>query len=77
MEFHSCRPFQGIHVLSPSLLPLLDEIPEQRFSITDFYVDNAARLRLRSVVQDAKEWVDAGKPEALDRAAQIIKAYYE
>ena len=69
--------FQGIHVLSPSLLPLLDEIPEQRFSITDFYVDNAARLRLRSVVQDAKEWVDAGKPEALDRAAQIIKAYYE
>lgn len=69
--------FQGIHVLSPSLLPLLDEIPEQRFSITDFYVDNAARLRLRSVVEDAKEWVDAGKPEALDRAAQIIKAYYE
>ena len=75
-QFTPCA-FQGIHVLSPSLLPLLDEIPEQRFSITDFYVDNAARLRLRSVVQDAKEWVDAGKPEALDRAAQIIKAYYE
>jgi len=69
--------FQGIHVLSPTLLPFLDEIPEQRFSITDFYVDNAARLRLRSVVSDAKEWVDAGKPDALDRAAQIIKAFYE
>lgn len=75
-QFTPCA-FQGIHVLSPSLLPLLDEIPEQRFSITDFYVDNAARLRLRSVLWDAKEWVDAGKPDALERAAQIIKAYYE
>ena len=69
--------FQGIHVLSPTLLPFLDEIPEQRFSITDFYVDNAARLRLRSVVSDATEWVDAGKPDALSCAAQIIRKHYE
>jgi len=69
--------FQGAHVLSSALLPFLDEIPEQRFSITDFYVDNAARLRLRSVISDTKEWVDAGKPDALARAAQIIKDYYE
>ena len=69
--------FQGIHVVSRTLLPLLDEVPEPRFSITDFYVDNAARLRLRSVLSDAKDWVDAGKPEALERASQIIKAYYE
>lgn len=75
-QYSPCA-FQGIHVLSPALLPFLDEIAEQRFSITDFYVDNAARLRLRSVVSDAKEWVDAGKPDALERAAQIIKAYYE
>ncbi len=75
-QFTPCA-FQGIHVLSPTLLPLLDEIPERRFSITDFYVDNASRLKLRSVLSDPKEWVDAGKPEALDRAAQIIKAYYE
>lgn len=69
--------FQGIHVLSKSLLPQLDAISESKFSITDFYVDNAARLRLRSVLSDAKDWVDAGKPEALERALQIIKAYYE
>lgn len=75
-QFTPCA-FQGIHVLSKSLLPLLDAIPESRFSITDFYVDNAARLRLRSVVSDPRDWVDAGKPETLERAAQIIKAYYE
>lgn len=75
-RFTPCA-FQGIHVLSNTLLPLLDAIPEQRFSITDFYVDNAARLRLRSVISDSANWVDAGKPETLERASQIIKACYE
>ena len=71
------RAFQGIHVVSRSLLPLLDEIAEPKFSITDFYVDNAARLRLRSVLSDHTNWVDAGKPESLERAAQIINSFYE
>lgn len=75
-RFTPCA-FQGIHVLSQTLLPLLDAIPEPRFSITDFYVDNAARLRLRSVISDPTNWVDAGKPETLERASQIIRAYYE
>lgn len=75
-RFTPCA-FQGIHVLSNTLLPLLDAIPESRFSITDFYVDNAARLRLRSVLSDPDNWVDAGKPETLERASQIIKACYE
>ncbi len=75
-QFTPCA-FQGIHVVSRTLLPLLDEVPEPRFSITDFYVDNAARLRLRSVLSDPGNWVDAGKPETLERASQIIRAYYE
>lgn len=75
-QFTPCA-FQGIHVLSQTLLPLLDAIPEPRFSITDFYVDNAARLRLRSVLSDPDNWVDAGKPETLERASQIIRANYE
>ena len=63
--------------LPEAVLKLLDAIPEPRFSITDFYVDNAARLRLRSVLSDPGNWVDAGKPETLERASQIIRAYYE
>ena len=69
--------FQGIHVISRSVLPLLDAIPEPRFSITDFYVTNAARLNLQMVGSDASKWVDAGKPETLQTAAQIVKEYYE
>ena len=69
-QFAPCA-FQGIHVVSQTLLPLLDEVPEQKFSITDFYVDNAARLRLRQVTSDAVNWVDAGKPETLAEAARV------
>ena len=71
------RAFQGIHVLSRTLLPLLDEVPGQKFSITDFYVDNAARLKLRSVVSDANNWVDAGKPETLVEAARVVESWIE
>ena len=69
--------FQGIHVISKSVLPLLDAIPEQRFGITDFYVNNAGRLNLQMVESDPSQWVDAGKPEALDKASQIVKEFYE
>lgn len=68
-----CRPlaFQGIHVLSHSVLPLLDEVGDERFSITDFYVGNAARLNLLAADGSNERWVDAGKPEALPIAEQI------
>ena len=69
--------FQGIHVISKSVLPLLDAIPEQRFGITDFYVSNAGNLNLQMVESDSSQWVDAGKPETLDKAAQIVKSIYE
>lgn len=68
--------FQGIHVLSRSILPKLDSIPQQRFSITDFYIDNAARLNLKMSPGSAHNWVDAGKPDTLTAAATIIRKYY-
>ena len=73
-QFTPCA-FQGIHVVSRTLLPLLDEVLGQKFSITDFYVDNAARLRLRQVTSDAGNWVDAGKPETLAAAARVVELW--
>ncbi|MBR4842985.1 MAG: nucleotidyltransferase family protein [Bacteroidaceae bacterium] len=69
--------FQGIHVISGSVLPILNAVPEQRFSITDFYVSNAGQLNLLMVESNPSGWVDAGKPEALERAAQIVESHYE
>ena len=69
--------FQGIHVISQKVLPMLDAIPEPKFGITDFYVNNAGRLNLQMVESDPTQWVDAGKPETLQVAARIIKEHYE
>ena len=69
--------FQGIHIISQKVLPLLDAIPEPKFGITDFYVNNAGRLNLLMVESDPSQWVDAGKPETLGVAARIIKEHYE
>lgn len=69
--------FQGIHVISKSISTLLDAVPEQKFGITDFYVKNAGHLDLRMVECDASQWVDAGKPETMEFASEIIKRYYE
>lgn len=71
-----CIPlaFQGIHVLSGSVLPLLDSVDEESFGITGFYVDNAAALNLTAVSNSAESWIDAGKPEALERAALIAES---
>lgn len=69
--------FQGIHVISQKVLPLLDAIPEPKFGITDFYVNNAGRLNLQMVERDPSQWVDAGKPETLNVAARIIREHYQ
>lgn len=65
------RAFAGIHVISPSLFPLLERADEV-FSITNFYWQHAATHRIRGVeAPDGFRWVDAGKPEALAKAAEI------
>lgn len=64
--------FQGIHVLSRSALSLLDKVEEERFSITDFYVNCASMLNLKAIDGSGEDWVDAGKPEALQKAGQIV-----
>ena len=66
------RAFAGIHVISPTLFTLLNEQAEV-FSITNFYWQNSLHQHIRGV-EAPKEfhWVDAGKPEALPKAAEIV-----
>jgi|LSQX01.3.fsa_nt_gb MurNAc alpha-1-phosphate uridylyltransferase len=64
--------FQGIHVVSRTLLPLLDSVPDRTFGITRFYLEHADRLKLRKVVVSSEGWVDAGKPETLSAAERML-----
>ncbi len=67
------RAFAGIHVISPTLFLLLKQQSEV-FSITNFYWQHAADYRIRGEEAPADfRWVDAGKPEALARAAEIAR----
>lgn len=70
---HRLRAFAGIHVISPSLFPALQSA-EEVFSITNFYWQHAADYCIRGAEAPTDFcWVDAGKPEALSRAAEIAQ----
>ena len=71
-EQYRLRAFSGIHVISPTLFPLL-ELQDEVFSITNFYWQNSLQQRIRCIEAPKDfQWVDAGKPEALKRAEEII-----
>lgn len=77
MEECSPMAFQGIHILSSTALAQLDKVESPAFSITDFYVDNAALLDIRTEKMPATvQWIDAGKPDALLPSAEIVSACY-
>ena len=64
--------FAGIHYISEKILPLLQQMPE-RFSIMDFYIRKAADFPIYGYAPEGLEIVDAGKPETLERAAELIE----
>lgn len=69
------RAFTGVHVFGPSLFADMQPWKEV-FSIIDFYLSVAARKNIVSYdVADSIRWVDAGKPAALEKAAEIVAAY--
>lgn len=76
-ELFRLRAFAGIHVISPTLFTLLNRQSEV-FSITNFYWQNSLQNRI-GCVEASEEfcWVDAGKPEALAKAAEIVGASYK
>lgn len=63
--------FAGIHVIGSQVLEALAHEPEVPFSIIPFYLKQCRNIALRAYDVTASEWVDCGKVESLERAAQI------
>lgn len=59
--------FCGIHIISESILPLMEEWPD-KFSIIDFYLRTCASLPVCGVVADRLHLIDIGSPEKLAEA---------
>lgn len=71
------RAFSGIHIIAPTLFPLLEK-QDEVFSITNFYWQQSSQHAIRGIEapQDFR-WVDAGKPEALAKAGEIVRENYK
>ena len=64
--------FSGIHILSPSLFPLMDAWPD-RFPIMDFYLNVCADRYLMGYAAHDLRLLDVGKLDTLDQAEQFIQ----
>lgn len=69
--------FGGVHVISPSIFPLLDnyaqQIGDNKFSTTPFYVAQCRTARVMGYAQNTPyNWFDVGKPETLSQAEQFL-----
>jgi NDP-sugar pyrophosphorylase family protein len=64
--------FSGIHVISPTVFPLFDEMPE-RFGIIDFYLKYCHQCTFLGYEKKGLRLMDVGKLGTLDQAETFIK----
>ncbi len=66
------RAFNGIHIVSPSIFPALEEysrtVGSDIFSLTPFYVAMAGRLDIRGTEPGGYRWHDVGSIQKLEAA---------
>lgn len=67
-----CRmyAFSGIHMIAPSLFPLMDDEPD-KFPIMDFYLKHCDKVRIEGYVKNDLLLMDVGKQETL-RDAELF-----
>lgn len=64
--------FSGIHVLSPSVFPLLEAMPE-RFGIIDFYLKHCHQRAFMGREAHHLHMIDVGKLDSLDQAEAFLQ----
>lgn len=64
--------FGGIHYLSDKVFDLMESWPE-KFSIIDFYLQNAKNHPVYAYVQDDLKLIDVGKASVLDQVSVFLK----
>jgi NDP-sugar pyrophosphorylase family protein len=62
--------FSGIHIVNPEIFKLMPA--EDRFSITNFYLELAKSHLIRGFFDGSELWMDVGKPEELGKAHSVF-----
>ena len=70
-----CRmyAFAGIHVISPRLFPLMDDMPN-KFGIIDFYLKICATHCIKGYVKSDLKLMDIGKLDTLAHAEEFLSS---
>ena len=70
-QYKMCA-FSGIHMVAPSLFPLMEEEPD-KFPIMDFYLRHCDKVRIEGYVKNDLKLMDVGKQETLKEAEQFLQ----
>ena len=62
--------YSGIHIIQPEIFSLMLE--NDRFSITDFYLELAKTHSIKGYFDDSELWMDVGKPEQLEEVRKLF-----
>lgn len=69
--------FSGIHTASPGIFDCARDLGfSGKFSIVDLYVSACASYRIKAFVQENLVLADAGRPDNMRKAEQIVEKYY-
>lgn len=74
LDLSQCRKlaFAGIHCVSPTIGAAMESYPE-KFSITNFYIENCHRLVIRGYIQPELRLLDVGKQDTLAAAELFLE----
>lgn len=61
--------FAGIQILSPQVFDLLEQMPQAKFSLTDFYLQSAENKCIKAYIPQNFKMLDIGKLDNLQHAA--------
>ena len=66
--------FSGMQILSPDALALLDTMPEDKFSLIDFYLRTMQRVPFRAYVPANYQMMDVGKIDQIEQAEAFAES---
>ncbi|MBQ4018845.1 MAG: nucleotidyltransferase family protein, partial [Paludibacteraceae bacterium] len=66
--------FSGMQILSPEVLSHLDEMPQEKFSLIDFYLKVMNEAPLQAYVPTDYRMMDVGKIDQIDEAERFAES---
>ena len=66
--------FSGMQILSPDVLARLDEMPEGKFSLIDFYLNVLNEVPLHAYVPENYKMMDVGKIDQIEEAEAFAES---